>query len=252
MNSYVDFYEDGYQVFTNVLNKNEILKLKTKIDLIYEQQIKEFGLDNLRIIGETNMVRSPLIYDSEFIQLIQKPLIKLIIEQILGVYAILSLQNSIIVPAHSSHHQSFYHRDIIHQDFTSSRPIGINIYFCLDDYNKESGGTIFLPKSHKMENIPNPATRNLIEASPNAPAGSIILFDSMIYHKAGENKTSEARYGINNMFTLPFVKQQISYPRILGEKYKNDIALERLLGYDSKEYLDVFEFRHRRLTRSQN
>ena len=155
------------------------------------------------------------------------------------------MQNSIIVPANQKHHQSFYHRDIIHQDFTSSKPIGINLYFCLDDYSKENGGTCFIPRSHKMEKMP----QEYEELSPSVNAGSIILFDSMIYHKAGINNTNQYRYGINHMFTLPFVKQQFNFPLILDGKYSDQYPLNRLLGYHSREYYNVLHFRNERLKR---
>lgn len=239
------FYIEGFQVFENILSAEENKILKEKLKKVYEIQKKEFGEDKLKQIGEDNMVRSPFLYDSYFINLITKPIVLEIVDKIIGEHAILSLQNSIIIPPNQTHHQSFYHRDIIHQDFTSSIPLSINIYYALDNYDLDNGGTCFIPESHKMDKMP----KNYVENTPEVKSGSIILFDSMIYHKAGINKTDNYRYGINHMFTLPFLKQQIDYPYALGGKYYNEFPINKILGYSSREYKSVVNFREERYKR---
>jgi ectoine hydroxylase-related dioxygenase (phytanoyl-CoA dioxygenase family) len=244
---YEEFYEKGYQVIPSVLPKDQISLFKNKILEVYQTQEREFGPDNMRIVGEENVTRSPFLYDSGFVKIFYSDFTMRIIKQILGDYAVLSLQNAIFIPGKQKHHQSFFHRDIIHQDFTSSRPLGINLYYCLDDYNEDNGGTVFLPRSHKSENIPPTETAEC----PIAEAGSVILFDSMVYHRSGFNGTCSTRFGINNMYTLPFVKQQINYPYFLKHKTE-DSRLNRLLGFESKEFQSVLDFREYRLSRSKN
>lgn len=240
---YKKFYSNGYQVFSGVIEKELARKYKTKLAEVYRQQLLEFGTENIEAIGEENIVRSPFLYDPSFQDVFYNSFAKRVVKDILGEHAILSLQNGIIVSGNKDHHQSFYHRDIIHQTFTSSRPLAINLYFCLDDYNQHNGGTTFIPESHKREGFLCDS-----EETPNVEGGSVILFDSMIFHKAGTNNTETTRCGINNMYTLPFLKQQINYPFCLKEK-TSDPQLNRLLGFDSKEHLGVDEFRKFRLER---
>ena len=90
-----------------------------------------------------------------------------------------------------------------------------------------------------------------IAEPPIAKAGSVILFDSMVYHKSGFNNTNDTRFGINNMYTLPFIKQQINYPYFLKDKTEDDL-LNRLLGFESREFQSVLDFREYRLNRSKN
>jgi len=247
MNKYEEFYNNGFQVIENLLTNDEICLLKIKLNEVYEIQKNEFGFDNLSLINEQEMVRVPFLYDEYFMNLFLKPEIREIVDSTLGKHAILHLQNSIIIPPNQKHHQSFYHRDIIHQDFVSSKPLGINLYFCLDEYSKENGGTCFIPKSHKLDKFPT--IDDFEEISPTVKAGSVILFDSMIYHKAGTNSTNEYRHGINHMFTLPFIKQQINFPHVLKDKYVDEFPTNRLLGYHSREFYDVLDFRNYRLKR---
>lgn len=239
------FIELGFCTIENVLNLSTIQVYKKKLQNIYDIQTNEFGIQKLETIKENNIVRSPLLYDKSFLQIIYNETIIKIVKKILGEHAILSLQNSIIIPPNEKHHQSFFHRDIIHQDFTTSKPIGINLYFCLDDYSESNGGTCFIPFSHKMEKMPD----SYKEVYPEVTAGSIILFDSMIYHKAGVNTSSNYRYGINNMFTLPFIKQQINFPHALKGEFSEEYPINRILGYHSREYYDVSHFRSERYKR---
>tara|TARA_A100001515_G_scaffold69483_3_gene55248 strand:- start:1774 stop:2517 length:744 start_codon:yes stop_codon:yes gene_type:complete len=242
---YTDFYTKGFQVIPNVLNREQILNYKKLLDDVYDKQLTEFK--DLELIGEQNTVRSPFLYDLSFYELFYSSFTNKIVKDILGEHAILSLQNGILIPANHFHHQAFYHRDLIYQEFTSSRPLSFNLYYCLDDYTLESGGTTFIPFSHKKEKMPI----HYNEETPTVKKGSVILFDSMTYHKAGINKTKSSRYGINNMYTLPFIKQQINYPYYLKEKTK-DSKLNRLLGFESREFLSVNNFRQYRLKRKKN
>lgn len=241
------FYEDGFIVLEDALTSDDLSLLKDKINNVLSIQRNEFDQQKLSEIGEINMCRAPLLYDSYFISLLDKPFVKKICQKILGDYYILQLQNAIVIPPNQTHHQSFYHRDIIHQEFTSSKPLGINIYYCLDTYTEENGGTTFLRGSHKQDKLPLPNDlRTRGEITPTVKAGSVIVFDSMVYHKAGSNSTDQFRYGINTMYTLPFLKQQMDFSTIFGKKYKNDPYLSQIFGYKSREFKSVTDFRQTR------
>lgn len=243
---YDSFYNLGFEIFENVLTEEDIKFYKERLSKVYDQQVDEFGLDNLSLINEENMVRSPFLYDSSFINVFYNDFVNNLVTSILGKFAILSLQNGIVLRSNTEHHQSFFHRDLIYQNFTTSKPISINIYYCLDDYDSSNGGTTFMIGSHKKDYFINEAEQII----PRVKSGSIILFNSMVFHKAGSNTSSSDRFGINNMFTLPFIKQQISYSNILDPT--NDQKLNQILGFKSKEFFDVKDFRNYRLKRILN
>ncbi|MHA2343200.1 MAG: phytanoyl-CoA dioxygenase family protein [Candidatus Hodarchaeales archaeon] len=243
---YDQFYKKGYQIFEGILNANEIeYYIKYLIEKIDKQETK-YGSQILNSIGELNTIRSPFLDNSQFINLFFNDFSRKIVKDLLGEYAILSLQNAIIVQPNKIHHQSFYHRDLIYQDFTSSRPLSINIYYCLTDYNKDNGGIVFLEKSHKSDTF----EKESLESIPEIKAGSVVLFDSMIYHKAGNNINNKPRIGINNMFTLPFIKQQIRYPSVMDPTGCE--ILDRILGFESLEHLNVKEFLNYRIKKKND
>jgi ectoine hydroxylase-related dioxygenase (phytanoyl-CoA dioxygenase family) len=142
-------------------------------------------------------------------------------------------QNGIALSPQSSHRQSAYHRDLPYQHFVSSRPLAINALLALDDFNTANGATLVIAGSHKVEGFPSDDVIKRLERPIEVKAGTYLVLDSMTYHRGGTNTTGVPRRAVNNVYVLPFLKQQIVLPRLLAGKYRDDPALARLLGYDS-------------------
>jgi ectoine hydroxylase-related dioxygenase (phytanoyl-CoA dioxygenase family) len=123
---------------------------------------------------------------------------------------------------------------------------------CVDDFSEETGGTFVLPASHKTEAFPSEDYVRQHEQVINAKAGSAVVFDSMLYHRGGLNRSRRVRRALNHMYTLPLIKQQISLPKLLNGKFRDDSFLSRFLGYDSESDESVVEFRTRRLARLEH
>jgi ectoine hydroxylase-related dioxygenase (phytanoyl-CoA dioxygenase family) len=242
----------GYTILADVLSPEEVKRARVGIGSIYQKQIDEIGgREHLEAIGDTYTAMCLLAYDDFFLTMATKPRIIEIVERFLGDYYTLMLQNGIINVPEVGDDQTagYWHRDIGYQHFTSSRPLGITALYCIDDFNEETGGTYVLPGSHRAEVFPSEEFIRRHETGVNARAGSAIVFDSMLYHRGGHNRSAQVRHGINNIYTLPLIKQQISLPKILAGKYSDQPFLRKLLGYESETDADVLEFRRRRLQR---
>ncbi len=73
-----------------------------------------------------------------------------------------------------------------------TRPQGANAAWALDDFTVENGATCFVPGSHLLHRAPT--KDDLPEAVPyEAPAGSLIVFESRIWHRTGHNSTQDQR-----------------------------------------------------------
>ena len=46
------------------------------------------------------------------------------------------------------------------------------------------------------------------------------MFDSMLFHRAGSNRSGRPRRGVNHVYGLPFLKPPISFPRALGGRFR--------------------------------
>lgn len=70
-------------------------------------------------------------------------------------------------------------------------PLGINFGWCIDDFTKANGGTRIAPGSHKRNRLPRPGDEAPEMMSVEAPAGSLIIFESRLWHQTGDNDTAD-------------------------------------------------------------
>lgn len=236
----------GFTVVKDLFTSAELEMWRQKIDSTYELQESEFGREALIAIQELDMCRAPLLYDFSFINLAAHPRILAIVQKMLGDWFILNLQNAIINRPGTEHHQSSWHRDLPYQNFVISRPLAINALFAIDEFSAETGGTQVVPFSHKSEVLPSDSYIENNRIVANAPAGSAIVFDPMLFHRAGSNSSQIIRRAVNHLYTTPIIKQQYDFPRALDNQADLDPMIARLLGMTSQVALDDKAWRNAR------
>jgi ectoine hydroxylase-related dioxygenase (phytanoyl-CoA dioxygenase family) len=242
----------GYAVVPGGFTGAEIADLGTRLERVMARQVEEFGgAERMATIGETLTARCPLVYDEAFLTLAAHSGVLALCRELLGDYVILMQQNGVINPSGQSHTQLAYHRDLPYQHFVSSRPLAISALFCIDPFTIETGATTVIPGSHRMEMFPSDSVAAELDTAVSAEPGSFIVFDSMVFHRAGENRSGQPRRGVNQVFSTPIIAQQISLPDALDGKYAGDPVLARLLGYDVAPSRSVTAWRERRLARQR-
>src|SRR5262249_34740562 len=241
----------GYTVVPGVLSEPELEAVRRKLDDLYKIQIKEIGGEQrLSEINDLNIVRLPLTYDDIFLHVATNRIALAIIVDLLGDYFILMQQNGIITLPERPNYQASWHRDLSYQHFVSTRPLAVSALFCIDDFSPETGGTHVLPGSHKVEPFPSEEFVKKHERCMSAKAGSALLFDSMLYHRAGANASKFKRRALNHVYTLPFIKQQISIPEALQGRFSEDPFLRKFLGYESEPGKNVTQWRTAKIDRA--
>lgn len=116
-------------------------------------------------------------------------------------------------------------------------PQGMNVAWCIDDFTEANGGTRFAPGSHRLNRAPLPEEADAETAAIVAPAGSIAIFESRVWHKTGYNSThDQTRAGIFAWYTKPIYRQQENWflslqPEV--RQFASDDALV-LLGYKAE------------------
>lgn len=239
----------GYAVLKDVLDADELLRCSSSID---DQLTTHTSLapDDLAAIGEVDIVRAPLVADEFFLRSIaMAPRVLELVGQLVGSYHILHLQNAVVNRPGRPHHQSAWHRDLPYLDRTSSRPLAVSALFCIDEFNASTGGTSCIPGSHLHADLPSTAFLDRHETSIEANPGDVILFDSMLVHRAGVNTSTTIRRAVNNVYSVGLIRQQIDLPRALGGRYADDPALAILLGYSSNAPDSAENYRLQRLRR---
>jgi ectoine hydroxylase-related dioxygenase (phytanoyl-CoA dioxygenase family) len=241
----------GYSIMENVIEEKELSIIRKKLDNLNSEQEQHFGRSNLESIQELDTVRCPFVNDDYFLKVAVNPKILKVVEKILGDYFILHLQNGVINKPSIKHHQSSWHRDLPYQEFVITKPLAISVFWCIDPFDSNTGGTVVLPFTHKIEYLPSLNYIEKYEKQINASPGSVLIFDSMLFHRAGYNRSGIIRRGINNMYSVPILKQQIDIPKALKGKFSDDPFLFKLLGYTSSVPENVDDFRKKRMIKQK-
>lgn len=220
---------NGFFVIKNLIDKKLIESLSAELDRVWENQVKKYSEANLKKINDWGQVRAPMNESDEFLKLITNKSILNYVDEFVGETAILHLQNGIILYPSLNHNQSKFHKDFP-KNFISSEILSFNSFIALDDFTIENGGTFLVPGTHlKIEKPSN----EFIESNKiqiTCSSGSVIFFDSTLWHAGGHNKTESVRRAINMQWTKPFIKQQLDYPEILKDKVDTESLLAQKLG----------------------
>jgi ectoine hydroxylase-related dioxygenase (phytanoyl-CoA dioxygenase family) len=243
----------GYTIVHGLVPQNELEVLRERLDSVYKQQVEEIGgEEQLALMNDRYAARCLLAYDEIFLRLASSPKIMSILRPLLGHYFIIMQQTGLLnLPAVGNQQNAgLWHRDLNYQHYVSSRPLSISVLVCVDPFLESSGSTILLPATHKSEAFPSEDFICAHGTVFEAPAGSCLVFDSMLFHRGGLNRSDKPRRAINHMYSIPVFKQQISLPMVLGGKYSDDPFLRKLLGYECESASSVKEFRVQRIGRA--
>ncbi|HEY3888703.1 MAG TPA: phytanoyl-CoA dioxygenase family protein [Caulobacteraceae bacterium] len=118
-------------------------------------------------------------------------------------------------------------------------PQGLNVTWCLDDFTEANGATRFVPGSHRLNRAPGPADREVETVAMQAPAGSIVVFESRLWHRTGHNQTaSERRAGVFAWYTKPIYRTQENWFLSLKPEIRQFASDEMLvlLGYRTQGF----------------
>ena len=247
---YEELQRVGFTVVREVLSSSQLEYCRRAIDEQLQEQATTFTQDHLEAIGELDIVRAPLVNDEFFLRSIATaPQVLDVARRVIGSYYLLHLQNAIANGPDRPHHQSAWHRDLPYVDRTSSKPFAVSALFCVDEFNASTGATWCIPGSHLFATLPSDSYLDKHAIAIEANAGDVIVFDSMIAHKAGTNTATKPRRAVNNVYSVGIIRQQIDLPRALGGRYADDPELAVLLGYASNAPDSADAYSRRRLDR---
>jgi ectoine hydroxylase-related dioxygenase (phytanoyl-CoA dioxygenase family) len=224
-----------------VITPDECKLISNKLDHFHQKEIEQYGEDYLKQIHEFGTIRALIDKDIYFEKTILNNEVFNIISKVLGDTAILHLHNGIVIHSETKHRQAMFHRDF-QKNFSSNKPLSLNAFWAIDDFNEKTGGTLIVPKTHKMDYPPDEyLQKNEIQIVTNS--GSVLVFDSRLIHRGGINTSGKPRRALNHQYTLPFIKQQIDFPNMLKGKIDAESKLAQTLGFWTIPPKSVEEFR---------
>jgi ectoine hydroxylase-related dioxygenase (phytanoyl-CoA dioxygenase family) len=114
-----------------------------------------------------------------------------------------------------------------------AEPQGANAAWCLDDFTADNGATCFVPGSHRLHRPPGPDD-DVTAVPMEAPAGTLVVFESRLWHRTGFNRTDDQRRaGVFGWYTRPIYRPQENWFLSLDpsvRQFASDDLLV-LLGY---------------------
>jgi ectoine hydroxylase-related dioxygenase (phytanoyl-CoA dioxygenase family) len=135
--------------------------------------------------------------------------------------------------------KQFTYASVVHRDvrtYTREIKFLMNIIVMLDDFTLDNGATHLLSGSHLKRD--KPSDEEFFSKADRAVgrSGSIVLWDSNIWHAAGENKTDAPRRSLSLIYSKPFMKQQFDYPRSV--RYENAAlyseTFRQIVGFNAR------------------
>ena len=110
--------------------------------------------------------------------------------------------------------------------------IALNAMWALSDFTEANGATRIIPGSHRFDSAP-PYGAELPTEPAEMSAGSVMLFDSQLWHAGGTNRTDQRRYALACYYCAGWVRQQEN--QLLGVPLETAARmprrLQQLLGY---------------------
>ncbi|HTV91715.1 MAG TPA: phytanoyl-CoA dioxygenase family protein [Verrucomicrobiae bacterium] len=237
----------GFAVVEDVLSPAFCDRARTALYKARDGIYAELGEDRLRAAGELGTLRLPLRYDETFFAFLEVPEVLALIDATVGPTAILHLMNGFILPslertATPTTYQNSFHRDF--PRYMQGYLASINTLFAVDTFTAENGATLAVPATHQRDERPSEEYLNNNVVPVEAPQGSMLVFDSTLWHSAGRNNSGRDRAALNMQFTRSFFKQQIDYVRALGDSVIESLPerSKQLLGWYTRVVTSLDEF----------
>lgn len=233
---------DGYLSLGQLLTVSEVQSINKRIDELivlegenagselydskYIRHPKEEGADRL-----ADLVNKGVIFDMFYTH----PKVLAAVQAVLGEqFKLSSLNYRAAKPGQGLQK--------LHVDYGNAVPEDgykvCNTIWLLDDFTSINGATRIVPGTHKSKQLPNEVLEDTNLPHPyeiiiEAPAGSVFIFNSHVWHGGTTNTTNKYRRSIHSYFCTPDQPQQLDQKRYITAE-----TLSRI-GLKAKKILDV-------------
>ena len=221
---------DGYTVLERVIPVDTVAAMVDTIDRIE----REHGLSCARTTFEglrTLRVNNLLALDEAFWPVPLQPQVLGIAERLLDAELLLhSLCTLVTGPGQEA--------QPVHEDTQliplprPHLPIVVNAIWALSDFTERNGATRIVPGSHLRDHAPDYG-RPCDTIAAEMPAGSVMVFDSALWHGAGANLSEARRYALSCAYCAGWLRQQENFQLGIARETAARFPrrLQQLCGY---------------------
>ncbi len=226
--------KDGYLALGQLLNHKEVQRVNACIDALIAAEGERAGseLFDSKYIRHPKEAGADRLADlvnkgSDFDIFYTHPRVLAGVQAVLGTqYKLSSLNYRAAKPGMG--HQN------LHVDYGNTVVNGAykvcNTIWLLDDFNEHNGATRIVPGTHKSKELPQDAMEDPSLPHPDeilvqAPAGSVFIFNSHVWHGGTTNHTSKYRRSIHSYFCTSDQPQQLDQKRYITQETRERIGL---------------------------
>jgi ectoine hydroxylase-related dioxygenase (phytanoyl-CoA dioxygenase family) len=238
---------DGCAIVEGVLDGDFLKVTEERMFAVQRKIWGVLGEERLVKAGELGVLRIMSKFDPFFLKYLEIPEVLQVVDSTVSPTAILQVQQGSILPSFTRGQAPPVFQNLFHADFPrylNGYVAAVNVFFAISRFDKENGGTVLVPGTHQKAERPSDEFLQSHAVSVECEAGSMFLFDSTLYHAAGENSSGQPRFGINHEFIRSYMKQQIDYVRALGDAtvLEQKPRTQQLLGWYTRVVTSLDEY----------
>jgi ectoine hydroxylase-related dioxygenase (phytanoyl-CoA dioxygenase family) len=214
---------DGYAALAGVLATDQIRVMRTRLADLLAAEGEQAGLEVHQEHG-TDRLADLVNKDPVFDPCFTDPRLLACVAHVLGEFKLSSLNFRAALPGHGL--------QALHAEggpVTDPAAFQVcNSIWLLDDFAADNGATRVVPGSHRSGRAPGDAMSDVRSAHPDevlllAPAGTVVVFNSHLWHGGTANRSSAPRRAMHAYFTRRGNTQQLDQ-----RKYIRPETLSRL------------------------
>jgi ectoine hydroxylase-related dioxygenase (phytanoyl-CoA dioxygenase family) len=226
---------DGFLPLEGILSTEQVATFNTRLAEISAGEGDRAGLEVHQEHGAdrlADLVNKDPMFDVCF----SHPRVLAAIQHVLGTFRFSSLNARAALPGQGNQK--------LHADFGEPALDGdyrvCNSIWLLDDFTPDNGPTRAVPGSHRSGALPGDVMADPAEPHPDqvlllAPAGTVVIFNSHLWHGGTQNRTDRPRRAVHSYFShrdLPQQLDQQAYLRVNtfarlspAQRYVLDVAM---------------------------
>jgi ectoine hydroxylase-related dioxygenase (phytanoyl-CoA dioxygenase family) len=214
---------DGYVPVPGVLSAAQVAAIRDRLAGLLAAEGERAGLEVHQESGADRL--ADLVNKGpEFQPCFTDPRVLACVAHVLGDFKLSSLNSRAALPGQG--------RQGLHADFGGPVPAGgyqvCNSIWLLDDFTADNGATRVVPGSHRTgvtvrEALTDGEATHPDEVLLEAPAGTVVVFNSHLWHGGTLNRTDAPRRALHSYFTRRSRGQQLDQ-----KKYVRPETLARL------------------------
>ena len=216
---------EGYLALTGLLSAKQVAALRTRLQALIVEESDRAGLEFAQEPGTqrlANLVDKDPLFDICF----SHPRVLAAISHVLnGDFKLSSLNARAALPGEGL--------QALHADWGGAVEPGAyqvcNSIWLLVDFSEANGATRIVPGSHRRGQVPREALADPWAQHPEemlltAKAGTVVIFNSHLWHGGTVNRTGKPRYALHSYFTRRQHAQQVDQAAFLSAATRSRLS----------------------------